>query len=768
MPGPQNTNVSDPGPSARLAEIERRVTALERALAGRLPNSTPEWAEPRWYESPVQLALAKLLRLGDLGFDVGANLGIISAMMGAAVGPYGRVVAFEASPRTLGQLHVNLNNSNAFNVTVVHAAVAETSGEFLPIFYGNDTPADTIMKRDEREPDAVVRSLALDDYVERLGSAPRVVKIDIEGAELLALQGFRRTLAKARPALVIETFSLDLALDELLQSLGYDLCLDVNTFAPFDKRTQTEPFLCNLLYLHKRDDRAKPFRSVGRSALAQYAAGDLATEPKDFFWIWVSCRRASMCFISIMRRRLRKSKTVPSCGSNRRAGRIRCIWRRCGTLRSVIVRYPSSWRGRCRFRHVSSRSRPSASGRCCPRSGSNGWTCDRGRRAWPVSAVMEKKTEGRRRQMELIHSAQEGLTEEQELAAISRQIEGVTSRIRTKLEGADTHGRLRYAWILSRFLSTLRKDIDPLLFAPLPYGPGYDFEWLRLHAHRQTLAFYTEICGVVFEEVRKLRQKHVRILDVGSGSGIGTQLLAVLLNTLTSSKPEIVANDYAENYAPYAHAYFDDIQFISGPVQSKIKDKFDIVICSHLVEHFEDPFPFIEELRGLAKHALILYAPFQESPLSKGHFHSFTAADLVRMEARSHQIITSKGYSSDCFVAVLEGFQARTLRKAEECVTAGSFAEAVEILAGPEAPDTARAKYLLGFSLHRLGRHDEAEAHVQQAIKEGFDPLYPNLILAYCRHALGDAASAAKFLEQCDAIQADHPAVLAAKKLFVV
>lgn len=279
MPVQRNAKTTDPGSNARLADIERRVGALERALAGRMSNSTPEWAEPRWYESPVQLALAKLLRPGDLGFDVGANLGIISAMMGAAVGPYGRVVAFEASPRTLAQLHANLNNSNAFNVTVVHAAVAETSGEFLPIFYGPDTPADTIMKRDERDPDAVVRSLALDDYVERLGTAPRVVKIDIEGAELLALQGFQRTLGRARPALVIETFSLDLALDELLQSLGYDLCLDVNTWAPFDKRTETDPYLCNLLYLHEQDDRGMMFRSAGRTQVAGYAAGDLTVEP---------------------------------------------------------------------------------------------------------------------------------------------------------------------------------------------------------------------------------------------------------------------------------------------------------------------------------------------------------------------------------------------------------------------------------------------------------------------------------------------------------
>src|SRR5262245_22506431 len=84
-----------------IVVLAARVASLESALAGRIPNTTPEWQEPRWYESSVQIALGKLLRLGDLGFDVGANIGVISAMMGSAVGPYGRVVAFEASPRTI-------------------------------------------------------------------------------------------------------------------------------------------------------------------------------------------------------------------------------------------------------------------------------------------------------------------------------------------------------------------------------------------------------------------------------------------------------------------------------------------------------------------------------------------------------------------------------------------------------------------------------------------------------------------------------------------
>lgn len=281
MPAPESAPTTQAQLRAALAALENRVAALERALAGRVPNSTPEWAEPRWYESTVQLALGKLLRPGDLAFDVGANIGVIAAMMGAAVGPYGRVVAFEASPRSIGQLHVNLNNANAFNVAVVHAAVAERGGEFLPVFYGTDTPADTIMPASDREPDAFVASLALDDYVDRLGAAPRIVKIDIEGAELLALRGFARTLGRHHPALVIETVSTDVALDELLESFGYNLCVDVSTLLPFDKRSVTRPYLCNLLYLHKADDRGAIFRSARRTEIARFTAADMQDQPQE-------------------------------------------------------------------------------------------------------------------------------------------------------------------------------------------------------------------------------------------------------------------------------------------------------------------------------------------------------------------------------------------------------------------------------------------------------------------------------------------------------
>jgi hypothetical protein len=50
-----------------------------------------------------------------------------------------------------------------------------------------------------------VPGIALDDFVYRQGNpAPQVIKMDIEGGEVLALPGMKRLLAEAQPLLLLE------------------------------------------------------------------------------------------------------------------------------------------------------------------------------------------------------------------------------------------------------------------------------------------------------------------------------------------------------------------------------------------------------------------------------------------------------------------------------------------------------------------------------------------------------------------------------------
>ena len=65
------------------------------------------------------------------------------------------------------------------------------------------------------------------DELRRAGevSAPALVKIDVEGAELLALEGMKETLQVSRPVLVAELWGSENigGAERLLRSLGYDV-----------------------------------------------------------------------------------------------------------------------------------------------------------------------------------------------------------------------------------------------------------------------------------------------------------------------------------------------------------------------------------------------------------------------------------------------------------------------------------------------------------------------------------------------------------------
>ena len=98
---------------------------------------TPHWENPVWYETDVQLALRDLTCKGDVLFDVGANIGGLSSPASRFVGPSGKVVAFEASPRTIATLNNNLALTNCNNVYVEFAAVCDQDDTWLPFYYGH-------------------------------------------------------------------------------------------------------------------------------------------------------------------------------------------------------------------------------------------------------------------------------------------------------------------------------------------------------------------------------------------------------------------------------------------------------------------------------------------------------------------------------------------------------------------------------------------------------------------------------------------------------
>ena len=162
------------------------------------------------YESEVQLAVLHYVKPGMVVYDVGANIGYISLLLAKTVTQTGHVYAFEALPENIARLRANLA-ANQFDqrVSVIPAAVVDEVKQ-VNFLVGPSTGMGKVEGSTGRDGVGYSRSfevpgLSVDDFVYRQGNpAPQVIKMDIEGGEVMALPGMAEVLSKARPLLLLE------------------------------------------------------------------------------------------------------------------------------------------------------------------------------------------------------------------------------------------------------------------------------------------------------------------------------------------------------------------------------------------------------------------------------------------------------------------------------------------------------------------------------------------------------------------------------------
>ncbi|GAB4495651.1 MAG: FkbM family methyltransferase [Anaerolineales bacterium] len=182
------------------------------------------------YETGLQTALRDLIQPGWTVYDVGANVGYITLLLARRIGASGRVFAFEALPQNQvrWQTNVALNNLQA-RTHLFCGAVTDLSGQAAFLL----GPSDDMGKAQGSTGRALtyaesilVPSITLDDFIYRDGNPPpQAIKMDIEGGEVLALLGMRRTLKEVRPLILLELHGSESARVawEMLTPLGYSL-----------------------------------------------------------------------------------------------------------------------------------------------------------------------------------------------------------------------------------------------------------------------------------------------------------------------------------------------------------------------------------------------------------------------------------------------------------------------------------------------------------------------------------------------------------------
>ncbi len=166
-------------------------------------------------------------RPGQIVVDVGAHQGVFTLEAASLVGPCGKVVSIEASPRNFELLKKNIDSNKMNWVAAVHAAAMDFEGRatlhMSRLASGWNSAVLPIEGTSEKY-DVEVPAETLDGILRRLGAErPDLIKIDAEGACAKILKGADATLA-AKPRLVMEVEGGESELEavcSLLASRGY-------------------------------------------------------------------------------------------------------------------------------------------------------------------------------------------------------------------------------------------------------------------------------------------------------------------------------------------------------------------------------------------------------------------------------------------------------------------------------------------------------------------------------------------------------------------
>jgi len=143
------------------------------------------------FEKGTTEVFRRVVKRGMTVFDIGAGIGYYTLLAESLVGPEGKVFVFEPHPENYNELKENIMLNSYTNCYLVNKAVSDKTGR-TKFYLHPDRGRSSILYRNNRAKCIEVEVIALDDFIKEEGVTPDVIKMDIEGAELLALKGMKK------------------------------------------------------------------------------------------------------------------------------------------------------------------------------------------------------------------------------------------------------------------------------------------------------------------------------------------------------------------------------------------------------------------------------------------------------------------------------------------------------------------------------------------------------------------------------------------------
>lgn len=159
----------------------------------------------RWYDLPTQRLLEQVLKKGDEVIDIGANVGMFSLAASSILGKEGIVHAFEPNPLPRKKLNRNIEINQIDNIRVYPVGLGETDGQFklyVPNINSGEGSLAPVNYGDEECCELQVTVKNGDNLLQ--DTTPRLIKIDVEGAEVGVLKGIFKLIKKHKPLIVAE------------------------------------------------------------------------------------------------------------------------------------------------------------------------------------------------------------------------------------------------------------------------------------------------------------------------------------------------------------------------------------------------------------------------------------------------------------------------------------------------------------------------------------------------------------------------------------
>jgi FkbM family methyltransferase len=204
-------------PNNRAIEItDHGIYLVDHANGGRFelriddPRTAVSCLLVQGYYEPTETSiLTELAKVSKCIIDIGANIGYYAVKLGRVMSTESKLYAIEPLDSAFSQLVNNIQlNDLSSNVYCHQIAFNSDSGKldlYVPLISGSSASSMRELHPEEFNQIQSVESVTMDTFVSKyMQNGVDLIKIDVEGAELLVLESGWKTISKFKPIIFAE------------------------------------------------------------------------------------------------------------------------------------------------------------------------------------------------------------------------------------------------------------------------------------------------------------------------------------------------------------------------------------------------------------------------------------------------------------------------------------------------------------------------------------------------------------------------------------